>query len=108
MNPAYAREAKEALLKMTPRERCLMQEYGRKIYLGHERREGWNGELPFYLFWCGHCEHFAKGYPNGHLEHRYLICSECGEHHDFVPWWAPISLLWQGIRNFGTKPSIKE
>lgn len=23
---------------------------GRKIYIGHEKREGWKGELPFYLF----------------------------------------------------------
>lgn len=97
MNVAFAREAREAFLKMSPLGRSLLVETGEKVYLGHEQREGWSGKLPFYLFWCHDCGHYAKDYPHGHIERQYLLCSQCGAHHDFRPWWAGILALWQDV-----------
>ena len=94
MNEVFAREAREALPKISEADRLLLEEHGREIYIGHEQREGWSGQLPFYLFRCEECGKCAKDYPHGHIERQYLLCSECGAHRSFVPWWAPIKAFW--------------
>lgn len=98
MNLALAREAQEALKKTTAWQQFCMKMRGKKIYLGSEQKEGWSGSLPFYLFWCESCDHYAKDYPHGHIERRYLVCSYCTEQHDFVPWWVPFAQLWDLAR----------
>lgn len=95
MNYAFAREANQALSKMTPWQKFKMRYRGKKIYLGHEKRENWSGFLPFYLFWCEDCQHYAKDYPHGFIERQYLTCSHCGIHHHFVPWWVGWVRAWQ-------------
>ena len=97
MNTVFAAEANDALAKATPREKRLMEQNGKKLYIGHEQREGWSGALPFYLFFCKDCGRYAKDYPHGYLDLRYLLCSHCRAHHDFVPWWAEFALLWQRV-----------
>lgn len=86
MNITLAAEAKEAVAKTTPFQRFLMSQ-GKKLFIGEERRAGWSGKLPFYLFFCGDCGHYAKDYPHGFIERQYLLCSHCGAHHSFVPLW---------------------
>ena len=98
MNLEYAVEVHGHLKTMSTWRLSLMKAHGRKIYIGHEQREGWTGKLPFYLFWCETCEHFSKDYPHGHIERQCLICSNCGIKHAFVPWWMPWLELWHGIR----------
>ena len=98
MNIVFAREAQEAIKKMSRWQKFQMQYRGKKICLGQEKRDGWTGELPFYLFWCRGCEHYAKDYPHGYIERQYLNCSYCGTGHDFVPWWVPWVGLWQAIK----------
>ncbi|MBU6415053.1 hypothetical protein KGQ34_02330 [Patescibacteria group bacterium] len=93
MNFALAREAQEALKKTTRWQRFCMKMRGKKLYLGCEQKEGWSGKLPFYLFWCSACEHYAKDYPHGFIERQYLICSYCGQQQDFVSWRAPFTEL---------------
>ena len=88
MNFAFATEAREAAKKINPVQTFLMRRRGKKVYIGHEQREGWSGKLPFYLFWCDACSHYAQDYPHGHIERQYLLCSHCDERHDFVPWWV--------------------
>lgn len=67
---------------------------GKKHYVAHETREGWNGELPFYLFLCKKCGHYAKDYPHGFIHRQYLLCSHCKWYHDFVPWWVPFAQMY--------------
>lgn len=98
MNTAFAAEAKSAVGKSTPLQRVLMKKFGKKLYLDHERREGWRGELAFYLFWCDECGNYAKDYAHGHIELQYLSCSHCGAHHYFVPWWVGFVALWYMFR----------
>lgn len=98
MNIVFHVEAKEALAKATPLQRFLMRRFGKKCYLGHEQRAGWRGELPFYLFLCEACGHHAKDYPHGFIHRQYLLCSHCGERHDFVPWWVAFVKTWQTLR----------
>jgi hypothetical protein len=84
-NAIFSAEADEAFARTTPLQRLLMEDWGKKIYLGHEQREGWIGSLPFYLFYCAACKHHAKDYPHGYAKDRYLWCSHCGMYHRFVP-----------------------
>lgn len=98
MNIAFVMEARQALEKTSSFQKFLMKCRGEKIYLGDEQREGWTGKLPFYLFWCGRCEKYAKDYPHGYIERQYLICSHCGEIYNFVPWWVAWVSFWQFIR----------
>lgn len=104
MNIAFNAEAEWALSKMTPAQKLLMRRHGKKIYLGREQREGWSGALPFYLFWCEDCGHFAKDYPHGYIERQYLLCSNCKARHSFVPWWVEFALCWQILRSLVRAP----
>jgi hypothetical protein len=45
-----------------------------RAYLRHDRREGWSGELPFFLALCRHHGFFVD-YPHGYDE--YLSCPDC-------------------------------
>ena len=87
MNRAFSAEANIALRTATSMQKFRLR-YGAKVYLGHEKREGWKGELPFYLFVCHKCECYAKDYPHGHVERQYLLCSHCDARHGFTPLWA--------------------
>jgi hypothetical protein len=91
------REAQKAAEALTLWQKTVMQERGIKVYLGHEQREGWSGKLPFYLFCCEACGSWAKDYPHGYIERRYLNCSSCKAYHSFVPWWAVLDTLWRNI-----------
>jgi hypothetical protein len=73
---------------------------GERLTLGMEQRRDWRDELPFYLFKCENdqCGRIAKDYPHGYIHRQYLLCSACGEHHDFVPWWVEFVMLWDSIR----------
>ena len=104
MNIAYTIEAQKVLKTMSWIQKYRMQR-GKKIYLGHEQRKDWTGKLPFYLFWCEDCEHFAKDYPHGYPENQSLICSHCGARHDFTPWWVAWVQIWQAIKiSFRPRP----
>ena len=73
---------------------------GRKHYLRHERREGWTGDLPIYLFWCGKCKRISLDYPHGLIQNRYLTCQNqnCRTNTDFVPWWVAWVELWEIVK----------
>ncbi len=93
MNFEFAREAQIALKTMSGRQIFRMRVLGSKIYLAHEKRGGWTGQLPFYLFWCRVCSHYSKDYPHSWPESQYLLCSYCGVKHDFVSFLAKIDRL---------------
>lgn len=99
MNFVAVREAQNKAAGLSRFQRWRMR-LGKKIPIGKETREGWPGYLMFHLFWCLNCGHYAKDYPHGFIQKRYLTCSFCGIQHDFVPWRAflvPIYyfLKWQ-------------
>jgi len=54
---------------------------GKKIFLGNGRRDGWRGELPFYLFWCKRCEKFSVDYK--HWFNPFVTCQSCGTQFSF-------------------------
>ena len=87
MNSILAREAQKAVERISLWQEFKANILGRKIYLGHETREGQSDKLPFYLFWCDACDHYAKDYPHGYIDGcKYLICSYCEVRHYFVSW----------------------
>jgi hypothetical protein len=55
----------------------LSRKFGWKWYLGHENHDGFAPRLPFYLFWCSHCEHPSKDTPSGLPKSKYLVCRNC-------------------------------
>lgn len=81
-------EARSKAETLCPFKIFLAKALGRKIYIGNEQREGFIEPTPFYLFWCRHCDHWAKDYPHGYPERRHLYCSYCDVRHNFVPLWA--------------------
>ena len=86
-NIQLVNEAREAAQILSPFKTFLAKRFGKKIYLCHEgpeKHEGWTGQLPFYLFWCSVCEHWAKNYPNGFPERQRLHCSNCNARYSFV------------------------
>ncbi len=82
-------------LSRTKKRRALR---GKKIYVRHEKREGWTAQLPIYLFWCPACEHWALDYPHGHIDRQYLTCSCCKASHRFVPWKVEIKIFFSYLR----------
>jgi len=76
MNPDFAKEADEAAKNIAFRDGLKMVLVAKKLYIGHEKREGWSGKLPFYLFFCFSCGKIAKDYPHGYT--NYLLCPHCG------------------------------
>jgi len=91
-------EAREAVKKCTKLQIFLMKTLGKKVYISHEKHEGWRGELPFYLFWCALCERFAKDYPHGFIETQYLSCPHCNQRHGFVPFCIEIKKILIELR----------
>ena len=53
----------------------LLAKMGIPVKLGYGRREGWKGELPFYLFECPHCKTLVIDHPHGYQQ--YLLCPKC-------------------------------
>ncbi len=41
-----------------------------------EKREGWDGKLSIYRFFCDGCGEFREDYPHGHMDR--LDCPTCG------------------------------
>ena len=97
MDFAFAVEAQKKIQTISVFKRFIMVVLGRRVYIGHEQRNGWSGRLPFYLFWCSECEHFAKSYKHGYVERQYLICSHCEIHHSCIPWWVAWVQIWELI-----------
>lgn len=98
MNFVFCREAQETAKKLSWWKKFKMMQLGRKVYVGHEKREGWSGKLPFCLFYCPDCKRIAKDYTHGHIERRYLICSYCDARHDFIPWRVEWVTLLESIK----------
>ena len=71
---------------------------GKKIEVCTEMREGWTGDLPFYIFWCGRCENFSYDYAHGYPHNQYLNCHRCSGWVDFRPWWVDWVELWHMIK----------
>ncbi len=71
---------------------------GAKVEVCKEMREGWNGELPFYIFWCGECDNFSYDYPHGYIQNQRLNCHRCSARIDFRPWWSGWVELWELLK----------
>lgn len=97
-NLEFQREAVKIWNKGLTKRQQRQVERGKELFIGNEKREGWRGELPFYIFKCEACERATKDYPHGHIEHQYMLCSDCGARHDFVPWWASFAETWELIK----------
>lgn len=50
--------------------------FGFPVYVGHRRREGWRGSLPFYAVYCSSCNKIVEDYPHGFKD--VLECPVCG------------------------------
>ena len=72
--------------------------------LGFEKREGWSGHLPFYLFKCYSCRNIAKGYTQGFR--GYLKCSSCGRDNGYVLWWRVWTILQGCYNRWRYDPSV--
>ncbi len=97
MNWENARGLRENLDKLSGWQKSRIRR-GVKIEVAKEQRQGWRGELPFYIFWCFGCEDYSYDYAHGHIERRYLNCHRCNFHVDFVPWWVQLRMLWEAVR----------
>lgn len=76
LNEVLAGEAANDLGGVSAWNVFKMLFFKKKVYIGHERRMGWSGKLPFYLFFCFSCGEVAKDYPHGYT--NYLLCPHCG------------------------------
>ena len=75
MNEIFFREADEAVKKLSRWQKFYIRVLRVALYLGDERRDGWSGALPFYLFWCEFCKDYGKDYP--HKNDPQLHCPRC-------------------------------
>jgi hypothetical protein len=98
MNWENARGLRTNLGKLSAWQKYRIKNHDVKVLVARERREGWRGELPFYIFWCGDCGDFSYDYAHGHIDRRYLNCHRCNGKVDFVPWWVMWRMLWEVIR----------
>jgi len=80
MDSALLEEAEKASSNLSFWQRLRLR-LGKKIFIGEELHEGWNGYLPFYLFLCSVCGHYAKDYPHGFYPDEQLYCLFCGKGH---------------------------
>lgn len=73
-------------------KRFASQWFGKKWYVGDERRAGWSGFLPFYVFWCIRCRSASKNYPSGFPGHQILVCQNpnCNTRYAFTSWKANV------------------
>ena len=67
--------------------RKLLARHWGPQYVEHRTREGWTGDLPFYMVYCP-THGYYEDYPHGHKE--YFTCPECG---------AAAQSLKQTVRN---------
>ena len=51
---------------------------GGVVFLGNGTRDGWTGELPFYLFRCPGCKKLRCDYSHGWPKTQYVSCHKCG------------------------------
>lgn len=68
-------EVYEPTVQQAPKWKKLLARMGIVVKLGYGRREGWSGELPFYLFKCPHCKELVVNYPHGYR--KFLPCLKC-------------------------------
>jgi len=93
----------ERVLEQKAENLSLWQEFqihilNKKIFAGKFQKEGWSGEIAFYVFYCWDCGEITYDYPHGFIHKQYLICGKCEARIDFVPYWAPLAMLWELIR----------
>lgn len=60
-------------LKVSLLQRIRLKLWG-VAYVFHARKEGWSGELPFYIVKCGKHGYFLD-YSHGYAE--YFLCPSC-------------------------------
>lgn len=74
----------EPIVGQATEEQKKRAKRGKRVFLGNGRREGWSGELPFYLFRCRRCKQFSVDYTHGVSEKppkdQYIACQnpDCG------------------------------
>ena len=70
-------EVYKPTILQVPKWKKLLARMGIVVKLGYGRREGWSGELPFYLFKCPgpDCKKLVVDYPHGYGE--FLSCPKC-------------------------------
>lgn len=91
-------DLRETLNKIPKWKLALARHWGRKISVGMETREGWNGHLEFFIFWCDVCEVFRKDYGHSWPERRYVTCLECRKNFYFPKLSAVLSENFQILR----------
>lgn len=88
--------------KISVEDKINVQYGGWKILVDKEKREGWDREQSFYIFWCPDCDNFSYDCPHGSIEERHLVCHRCAGRIDFVPSWAllkrALKLSWAWLR----------
>lgn len=68
-------EVYKPTVQQVPKWKKLLARMGLVVKLGYGKREGWSGELPFYLFKCRQCKKLVVDYPHGYGE--FLSCTNC-------------------------------
>jgi len=63
------------MIKLSLYQKMILKISGH-VYVGHETRPGWSGDLPFYVFKCP-IHGLVKDYPHGFNDR--LDCSTCLE-----------------------------
>lgn len=64
----------ETGLQVTPRQLNMLQ-YADRVMIGIARKEGWTGELPFYIF---NCKRHGVVVNHSQDPFKTLKCPECG------------------------------
>lgn len=95
---AVAQEVRILMQRLSGFQKFRINILGNKVFVGNEIYDGFNKQLPFYLFWCNSCERYTKDYPHGSIEKRYLNCVHCRARHDFAPLWVSWVVRWQKIK----------
>jgi hypothetical protein len=50
-------------------------QYGKPVFVGYFKLDGWKETLPFYSWYCKECNKFVINYPSSHSE--ILNCPLC-------------------------------
>lgn len=87
-------------LRQAPFYKKLLAKLGRVVFVYHDRRPGWGGDLPFYIFKCPNdeClnhERLAIDYPHGFPGSTMRVtCPDCGENKYFPTWKYRLKEIW--------------
>jgi hypothetical protein len=72
VNKVWAEEHLKARLSLWQR---IVLKINGCVFVGYGKREGWSGELPFYIVKCGRCKQYFLDYLHGYS--GYFLCPEC-------------------------------